>query len=124
MAVAFASFDADSPARESLKRDTRPPKNRSAEAHAVKAGIRTLVGFWECLTSSHASERSGKSWTKAEGGNGNVTEQDVGANAKVFPRELYRPYRAADRVVTSPPSYEESAQDVPPDYTVSMDVEG
>lgn len=50
-----------------------------------------------------------------------MLKQDV--DAKVVPRELLRPYRTASLVdaVTSPPSYEESVQDVPPDYTVSAE---
>lgn len=92
----------------------------------MQTGIRTLVGFWEDLTSPRGSTTGGKRWKRAAGGNGRptgVVKLDVSADAKVAPRELLRPYRTVGLVVdaaTCPPSYEECAQDVPPDYTVSV----
>lgn len=124
MAVAVASLDADLRARGLHKRDTPPRRIRSTESHGVQTGIRTLLGFWEDLTSSHEFNTRGRRWRRVVGKDGSrtvVLKQDV--DAKVVPRELLRPYRTASLVdaVTSPPSYEESVQDVPPDYTVSAE---
>lgn len=127
MAVqAVASYDADLPTYGLLKRDTRPPKTRLAEAHAMQTGIRTLVGFWEDLTSSQGLKTSDKSWKRAAGEHEHgccrgVAKQDAHANRKGAPRELFRPYGVAGLSVACPPSYEECTQDVPPDYTVSVE---
>lgn len=120
--VAVANLDADSRARGLLKRDTRHPRTQSIEmVEGTQRGIRTLVGFWKDFTSSHGLKTTGRRWKRAAGkdrGNERLSKLDV--DAKVVPRELLRPYRAAGSV-EAPPSYEESIQDVPPDYTVSKE---
>jgi hypothetical protein len=71
------------------------------------------VRFWEGLTASVAGA----------GDNYNVsittnTGYKPAGRQHIEPRELFRPDRGTKTLdVTPPPSYEESAQDAPPDYT-------
>lgn len=88
MAVSVETFRED----ELLKRDIQPPAYPSAEQNALRTRIRALVGFWEKLNGSDASE--------------------VKPASGIAPRDIFRPYGSG-----VPPTYEESVLDQPPDYT-------
>ena len=110
MALSVALYPEDVRVRDSRKPGIPPPKTGWDEPSGLQARLKTLVEFWESFKGPK-SQASGllvaqKCATK--------TKPNVGAY------DLFRPYRAATwDIAGPPPSYEDSFQDVPPDYTAT-----
>jgi hypothetical protein len=115
MAIAVALYNEDLRACESLKRVRQPPITPLDEQNYLRSRINTLVSFWESLT--------GLGGDVASNHNVSITTH-TGSKAigeqQSEPRDLFRPDRGTTALdVAPPPSYEESAQDAPPDYTAT-----
>jgi chemotaxis protein histidine kinase CheA len=109
MAIAVASYNEDLRACESLKRVHQQQVTPLDDQSVLRWRVDSLVRFWERRTASIAGAAD----------NHNVSLKTYpGYKPVVEPRELFRPGRGTKTLdVTPPPSYEESAQDAPPDYT-------
>ncbi|KAF7187305.1 hypothetical protein HII31_11393 [Pseudocercospora fuligena] len=104
-AVATATTRGELQRRESPKPGTQPPilvLGEKGSDNGLRTRIRTLVGFWESLKCEDRSRKSS-----------HVQKQGV------VPKELWRPFYKdfAVDAISPPPSYEDSVQDLPPDYT-------
>lgn len=101
MAASVAAYNEDLLVRNSPRRGIRPPRTGSDDGHHGSAQhIKALVGFWEVFQHSsgaHATQTRPK-------------KQDV------VPRDLFTPQRGPFRDTQPPPPYEDSANDLPPDY--------
>jgi hypothetical protein len=112
MAVSVVSYSADLPVHDWLKRDT-PQRRIGLDNAELQRGLRTriraLVGYWEELRDCRVSRRPYS---------GNLPSWTAVLNAKdVTRRELFKPYGTVRPAAVLPPTYEESIQDLPPDYT-------
>lgn len=112
MAVSVASYSADLHVHDWPKRGTPQRKiglDNGELQRGLRSRIRALVGHWEELRESKVSRSpySGSlpSWREA-------------LNAKdVARRELFKPCGTVRPAHVPPPTYEESIQDLPPDYS-------
>ncbi|KXT17853.1 hypothetical protein AC579_5883 [Pseudocercospora musae] len=104
-AVATATIRRELQRRELPKPGTQPPilvLGEKGSDNGLRARTRTLLAFWESLKSEARPRKSS-----------HVQKQDV------VPKELWRPFYEdfAVDATSPPPSYEDSVQDQPPDYT-------
>lgn len=99
MAALIATSNDDPLAFGSVSRGIQPPRTGSDERrqNGLRSRIRALVGFWERIQNA---ER--------------ITLQ---RDEAVKPRELWQPHQREVGEPQSPPSYEDSLSDTPPDYT-------
>jgi hypothetical protein len=73
------------------------------------------VGYWEELKDCNTPRR-------AFAGIGNTSKFGIPSNNRDgAPRDLFKPYGAVSSIAVPPPTYEESIQDLPPDYTTTDD---
>lgn len=112
MAVSVASYSVDLPVRDWPRRGIRQRKTGLDNAELqreLRSRIKALVWYWEELRDCNIPRRpyTGKlpSWTEA------LSAKDVTR------RELFKPCGTVKPAVVPPPTYEESLQDLPPDYT-------
>lgn len=82
----------------------------SPRCHDLSSRITALVGFWEELKDCNAPLR-------AFNRNRPSASPTCLRKYERATRELFRPYDALKASIAPPPTYEESLQDLPPDYT-------
>ena len=114
MAVSVASINdgllARNSPRQGIGRRKIGIRDDSRFHKGLKSRIRALVGFWEdvkyCSTPSipFSSDWQDSEWSAAFGPRDCVT------------REIFKPYGTTQPIDVPPPTYEESIQDLPPDY--------
>ena len=116
MAVSVASFNADLPVHGSRRQGIPPRKTGSDDGrlqHGLRSRILALVGFWEELKDCNTPRR------RPNGIRSIPNWSDVCNAHDGNLRDLRKPYGAGQCVAVPPPTYEESLQDLPPDYTTS-----
>lgn len=116
MAVSTASYSVDLPVRDWPRRGIRQRKTGLDNAEiqgGLRSRIKALVGYWEelrdCKIPHHPYAGKLPSWTEA------LSAKDVTR------REIFKPCGTVGLANMPLPTYEESLQDMPPDYT---DTEG
>ena len=112
MAVSVASYSVDLPVRGWPRRGIRQRKTGLDNAELqreLRSRIKALVGNWvefrDCNIPRRPYAEKLSIWTEA------LSAKDVTR------RELFRPCGTVKPAVVPPPTYEESLQDLPPDYT-------
>lgn len=112
MATLVATNHEDHHAYDWLRRGNQPPRTGTDEVrrNGLKSRIRALVGLWERLN-------EGKGVQDLQHGRRTPSLSQPEPNIKA--RELWRPYTTAQQDPVPPPSYEDSASDLPPDYTAT-----
>lgn len=141
MACAVASYSEDLPAAAASRRrvprlrntpldDENQLQHHHRAVGLVKSRIRALVGFWESVTTTTADStqvvsKNGFYYNENVRNAQNTQHQSrsivAAEDAKVSPRELFKPYCAATPDINAPPPpYEKTECDVlPPDYTAT-----
>ena len=116
MAVSVATYNEgllvrDSPRQGIQLRKIGSEDNRAR--HGLKSRIRALVGYWEELKDCSTPRRPFV-------GIGNEPELQILPNTcDGDQRDLFKPYGTVSSIAVPPPTYEESIQDLPPDYTTT-----
>lgn len=113
MAVSVASFNDGLLVHGSRRPGIQPRKTGTDDGRpysGLKARISALVGYWEGVKDRNAPRRcfnGSESWqTSRNPRNGNTFD-------------LFKEYGTAKPPAVPPPTYEESLQDLPPDYTTT-----
>lgn len=117
MAAAVVAFSGDLLVQGWLRRGTRQPKTGWDKQHSqngLKSRIKALVGFWEELRNINALRHQYRALEDGAVPVNQVIEQQPG-DGQIL--ELFKPYGTATPIEGPPPSYDETIQDLPPDYT-------
>ena len=114
MAISVASFNGDLLVRDWPKQGIQR-QNGSVESrlskHGLKSRITALVGYWETLKDCNSTRRSISRW--------NRSDLSVTCDKDGNTRDLFKPCGTVRPEAVPPPTYEESIQDLPPDYTTT-----
>ena len=110
MAVSVAYYSGDLLVRDSRRQGIPVLKTGTDDRryrHGLRSRIKALVGFWEELK-DYSAPRGRVSCSKV------VWDARSGAT-----RDLFQPYGSVNTDAVPPPTYDESVQDSPPDYTAT-----
>lgn len=110
MAVSVAVPNEDLLARSLRKVDTERQRSGTLGDFCMKSRLKTFGAWWEHLRNAEGDHRSHA--TKRHARTALTANKQSTAT-----RELFRPYCTALPFAVPPPTYEESIQDLPPDYT-------